>query len=58
VSGGGIFHLQDLNVTTTTTLVAIATEHRRHSRIIVGARIEHFMRLARDLIVTERTLFD
>lgn len=58
VSGGGIFHLADRSGDPPVKLVAIATEHRRQSRLIVGTRIEHFMRLARDLIVTDPTLFE
>ena len=57
VSGGAIFHLTDGSVAPTAELVAIATEHRKQSRLIVGTRIEHFMRLARELMVSEPALF-
>jgi hypothetical protein len=57
VSGGGIFHLVDLSANPTTRLVAIATEHRRSSRVVVGTRIEHFVALARAVIANEPTLF-
>ena len=58
VIGGGMFHLADSGAAPTAALVAMATKHRRPSRLIVGTRIEHFMRLARELIITERALFD
>jgi hypothetical protein len=47
VSGGGIFHLS--GITQQGPLVAIATENRRLSRLIVGTRIQHFLDAARDL---------
>jgi hypothetical protein len=47
VSGGGIFQIsRELNCG---PLVAIATQHRRNSRMIVGTRIKHFLALAREL---------
>lgn len=47
VSGGGIFHLS--RSTQQGPLVAIATENRRRSRLIVGTRIKHFLIAAREL---------
>lgn len=47
VSGGGIFHIS--RETTRSTLVAIATEHRTSSRLIVGTRMKHFLAVAREL---------
>ena len=50
VSGGGIFHISKSTVQG--PLVAIATEHRRTSRLIVGTRIKHFLTAARQLNAT------
>jgi hypothetical protein len=50
VSGGGVFHLS--SSTQQGPLVAIATENRRKSRLIVGTRIKHFLNAARDLSAT------
>jgi hypothetical protein len=50
VSGGGVFHLS--RVTQKGPLVAIATENRRSSRLIVGTRIIHFIDTARELSAT------
>jgi len=47
VSGGGIFHIS--RETTQGPLVAIATQNRRGSRLIVGTRIKHFLTAAREL---------
>jgi hypothetical protein len=47
VSGGGIFHIS--RGTRQGPLVAIATENRRRSRLIVGTRITHFLNAAREL---------
>jgi len=47
VSGGGVFHLS--RSTHQGPLVAIATENRRRSRLIVGTRIRHFLNAAREL---------
>lgn len=48
VSGGGIFHIS--RETTHGPLVAIATQNRRTSRLIVGTRIKHFLAVARESI--------
>lgn len=50
VSGGGVFHLS--RGTLQGSLVAIATENRRSSRLIVGTRISHFLNAARELRAT------
>ena len=50
VSGGGVFHLS--RSTHEGPLVAIATENRRSSRLIVGTRIRHFLDAARELSAT------
>jgi hypothetical protein len=50
VSGGGVFHLS--RSTHQGPLVAIATENRRSSRLIVGTRIKHFLNAARELSAT------
>ena len=49
VSGGGMFHLVTRDVDATVRLVALATEHRRSVELIVGTRIEHFLKLAREM---------
>jgi hypothetical protein len=46
-SGGGIFHIS--RETKQGPLVAIATQNRRSSRLIVGTRIKHFIAIAREL---------
>jgi hypothetical protein len=50
VSGGGIFHIARKGMRG--PLVAIATENRRPSRLIVGTRIKHFLSMVRDLKTT------
>jgi hypothetical protein len=50
VSGGGIFHLS--RSSSQGPLVAIATENRRNSRLIVGTRLKHFLMAARQLRAT------
>jgi hypothetical protein len=50
VSGGGIFHIS--RKIKRGPLVAIATENRRRSRLIVGTRIKHFLALVRELKTT------
>ena len=47
VSGGGIFHIS--RKTMQGPLVAIATQNRRNSRLIVGTRIKHFLAVVREL---------
>lgn len=47
VSGGGIFHIS--RETKQGLLVAIATQNRRNSRLIVGTRIKHFLAVVREL---------
>lgn len=47
VSGGGIFLI--FRKVMRGPLVAIATENRRRSRLIVGTRIKHFLALVREL---------
>ena len=44
VSGGGIFQMS--RVTRQGPLVAIATQNRRNSRLIVGTRLKHFLAVA------------
>jgi hypothetical protein len=46
-SGGGIFHIT--KKTKQGPLVAIATQNRRHSTLIVGTRIKHFLAMAHEL---------
>jgi hypothetical protein len=50
VSGGGIFQIS--RRTMRGPLVAIATENRCRSRLIVGTRIKHFLALVRELRTT------
>jgi hypothetical protein len=50
VSGGGIFHIS--RETTLGPLVAIATQNRRRSRLLVGTRLKHFLAVARQLIAS------
>ena len=50
VSGGGVFYIS--RDTYQGPLVAIATQNRRNSRLIVGTRVKHFLALARKLKVT------
>lgn len=52
VSGGGIFHMS--TATRQGPLVAIATQNRRNSRLIVGTRLKHFLAVARGLTVASR----
>jgi hypothetical protein len=47
VSGGGIFHVSELS--TQSTLTAIATQNRRQPRLIVGTRLKHFLDAAREM---------
>jgi len=47
VSGGGVFHIS--RETKDGPLVAIATQNRRSSRLIVGTRIKHFLAVVREL---------
>lgn len=47
VSGGGIFHIS--RETMRGPLVAIATQNRRGSALIVGTRIKHFLEMVREL---------
>ncbi|PYU21533.1 MAG: hypothetical protein DMG30_17320 [Acidobacteria bacterium] len=47
VSGGGIFHIS--RRTNQGPLVAIATQNRRNSRLIVGTRIKYFLAMVREL---------
>lgn len=47
VSGGGIFHIS--RETRQGPLVAIATQNRRRSRLIVATRIKHFLAMVRQL---------
>ncbi len=53
VSGGGVFHIS--RETKQGPLVAIATQNRRNSRLIVGARIKHFLAMARELKAKPRS---
>ena len=46
-SGGGIFHIA--RSTMQGPLVAIATQNRRNSRVILGTRIKHFLEMVRKL---------
>ena len=50
VSGGGIFQISRKAMRG--PLVAIATENRRRSRLIVGTRIKHFLAMVRELKTT------
>lgn len=50
VSGGGIFHVSRKRMQG--SLVAIATQNRRTSRLIVGTRIKHFLVIVRELKTT------
>ena len=52
VSGGGIFHIS--RETKQGPLVAIATQNRRSSRLIVGTRIKHFLAMVRELKAASR----
>ena len=52
VSGGGIFHIP--RETKQGPLVAIATQNRRSSRLIVGTRIKHFLAMVRELKATSQ----
>jgi hypothetical protein len=52
VSGGGIFHIS--RETRQGPLVAIATQNRRRSRLIVGTRIRHFLTIVRQLKATSQ----
>jgi hypothetical protein len=47
VSGGGVFHVS--RITRQTSLVGIATENRRNSRVIVATRLKHFLSMARSM---------
>ena len=58
VSGGGMFHLADLSPTPEARLVAIATDHDKKARVIVGTRIEHFVNSARSVLRDDPQLFD
>jgi hypothetical protein len=51
VSGGGIFCIS--RSSNTGPLVAIATEHRKSSRILVGTRVKHFVNFARELAAAQ-----
>jgi hypothetical protein len=50
VSGGGIFQISRKAMRG--PLVAIATENRRRSRLILGTRIKHFLAMVRELKTT------
>lgn len=57
VSGGGIFCIS--RASHTGPLVAIATEHRKQSCILVGTRVRYFVQIARGLTGTDpRKVFD
>jgi hypothetical protein len=47
VSGGGVFHIS--RESRQGPLVAICTQNRRNSRLIVGTRIKHFLAIVREL---------
>jgi hypothetical protein len=47
VSGGGVFHIS--RETNQGPLVAICTQNRRNSRLVVGTRIKHFLAMVREL---------
>jgi hypothetical protein len=51
VSGGAILCIARASYAG--PLVAIATEHRKHSRILVGTRVRYFVQIARGLAATE-----
>jgi hypothetical protein len=53
VSGGGIFQIS--RQTKEGPLVAIATQNRRDSRLIVGTRIKHFLAMVRELKTKPRS---
>jgi len=53
ISGGGIFHIS--GQTKQSSLIAIATQNRRNSRLIVGTRIKHFLAMVRELKATLRS---
>lgn len=50
VSGGGVFHIS--RNTKQGPLVAIATQNRRNSGLIVGTRLKHFLAMVRELKAT------
>ena len=50
VSGGGIFCIS--RSSNTGPLVAIATEHRKRSSMLVGTRVHYFVQIARELART------
>jgi hypothetical protein len=50
VSGGGVFHIS--RNTNRGPLVAIATQHRRNSRLIDSTRLKHFLGVVRELKTT------
>jgi len=50
VSGGGIFQVSRKAMRC--AIVAIATENRRRSRLILGTRIKHFLAMVRELKTT------
>lgn len=52
VSGGGIFQIS--RDTHGGPLIAIATQNRRLSRLIMGTRIKHFLQVARELKTTHQ----
>ena len=52
VSGGGIFHISRKRIRG--PLVAIASQNRRRSRLIVGTRIKHFLATVRELKATSQ----
>jgi hypothetical protein len=52
VSGGGIFHMS--TATRQGPLVAIATQNRRNSRLVIGTRLKHFLAVARGLNAVSR----
>ena len=56
VSGGGMFHLVTRDPDATMELVSIATEHRHAPKLVVGIRIEHVLRLVRQLARTRSTV--
>jgi hypothetical protein len=55
LSGGGIFFID--KQTELGPLIAIATEHRSNSRVMVGTRIKHFLEAARRLSAEKPDLF-
>jgi hypothetical protein len=50
VSGGSVFHIS--RNTKQGPLVAIATQNRRNTRLIVGTRLKHFLEMVRELKAT------